>query len=706
MNEVAIKMIRFLALGLFTVALAGPPEAESCGPVFPQAQFHFVAQPPEAELLRGNLGIIRPTYYSRYLFIAYRYLSAIPLSQEETDAFSESSSTGAPSDENMALAQWLDARSQVPDIDPPAGIDVFRRYGQFEVYRNCLDAAFTKAAATLHDRKGQWGIGDPKILDWVRGQDAVFSNCSADGSTPGPLPEGSDRLLRADRQYQIAAARFYAQDYAAAEQGFQAIANDLDSPWHDVAPYLSARALVRHWTIGGDRSKLDEAEQVLRTIQGKWREPAQKLLHHVQAIADPAGRWVELCQELMQPDSSSDFAQNLSDLAQIPHEGARISDQNNDLANWILAFQRHDWQFALGRWRASHSQHWLLASLAAIPKDSPDAPALLDQARGVPVTSPAWTSIASYAIALETARAQSTAARRWADQALSRAQSADRNAFLAERLRLANSWTEFLRFAPRQPVALTVYDTDQNLDQQSTLPMFDSDVTEPMNQEVPLSRWVDAAANRLVPARLQTQIAQAGWVRAVILGRANETRSFASRLVELNPDLSLGMTTLLTETDPDRAHFAAVVLILHNPGLQPVLRSGLGRETPVANLENFRDNWWNIAPPEHPQTQPVTPAETHAWGLPPGDRALGAKEWGKLKDAAPAGPDYLAAETIRWAQAHADDPRIPEALHLSVRAIRFGAGGPRNPAVSRQAFRLLHSRYPKSPWTAQTPYWY
>jgi hypothetical protein len=69
-------------------------------------------------------------------------------------------------------------------------------------------------------------------------------------------------------------------------------------------------------------------------------------------------------------------------------------------------------------------------------------------------------------------------------------------------------------------------------------------------------------------------------------------------------------------------------------------------------------------------------------------------------------PDYLCAQTLSWARAHGDDPRVPEALHLCVRAGHLGMTGPGTGAWSKRAFQLLHSRYPKSDWAAKTKYWY
>ena len=68
---------------------------------------------------------------------------------------------------------------------------------------------------------------------------------------------------------------------------------------------------------------------------------------------------------------------------------------------------------------------------------------------------------------------------------------------------------------------------------------------------------------------------------------------------------------------------------------------------------------------------------------------------------------YLSAAAIAWARAHPSDPRVPEALHLAVRATHFGSSADASTSpYSKEAFDLLHARYPDSPWTKQTKYWY
>jgi hypothetical protein len=87
------------------------------------------------------------------------------------------------------------------------------------------------------------------------------------------------------------------------------------------------------------------------------------------------------------------------------------------------------------------------------------------------------------------------------------------------------------------------------------------------------------------------------------------------------------------------------------------------------------------------------------------DRAEADKELASIASQ-PAAPSWLGQQAIAFAKSHPNDPRVPEALHLVVRATRSGCPDAKPQDVSRQAFALLHSKYPDSPWTKKTPYWY
>jgi hypothetical protein len=86
----------------------------------------------------------------------------------------------------------------------------------------------------------------------------------------------------------------------------------------------------------------------------------------------------------------------------------------------------------------------------------------------------------------------------------------------------------------------------------------------------------------------------------------------------------------------------------------------------------------------------------------------------------PDSASVIGQRVIDYSNAHPDDPNVPEALALTVRATHYACQSPDSypkgkppgdttteyTPVSKAAFELLHKRYPKSPWTIKTPYYY
>ncbi len=246
------------------------------------------------------------------------------------------------------------------------------------------------------------------------------------------------------------------------------------------------------------------------------------------------------------------------------------------------------------------------------------------------------------------------------------------NLFLAERMRLARDWAEFVRYAPRRPVGVSWYDGEAAGAQAGEY--LDRDSAAVMNQYVPLSRLKQAATAKWLPENVRRELGRTAYARGVVLAASPA--------------------------------FADVLNLLRSPGLSPWVRQGFGRQSdPFGNsgvknipgrLDPFRDNWWNPAEPAAAEVPEFLSAA---------ERRRAALEWEKLKRLPPA-VNWLGAQTLAWAVAHPEDPQVPEALHLVVRASHYGPKDEQSGNFSRRAFELLHRRYPTSEWTAKTPYWY
>jgi hypothetical protein len=709
--------MRLLILILLTAILAGPPEAESCGPFLSRAEFSFVERPPETAFAAGKIGILRPTYYRRYLVVAYRYLNGVPLNQGEIAAFGPRQSILVAADQVplSPTEQWVQARGKVPGTAPLNAftLDRFRqpRAQEFDSYANCLDDAFSRAVQTLNARVAAWGVDSSLTKEWLRGEDMVFRDCSQGEEIPPALPSDANALLAADRQYQIAAAQFYSEKYDEAADSFGIIARNANSPWQDLGELMVARTLIREATVGKDPDKLADAQAALERILAnpklrKWSNTATGLRDYVTAIRDPDKAIQQLSNKLIRPESGPDFADALYNFTFLWDRRENTPPAGTALIDWIATFKAHAWKRALDQWRAKRDEAWLIAALSSVPHDDPAVPELLDAAHRVSSKSPAWASVSYYGISLQLARGENEAALKWLDESLAAKAPHDvNNEFLAQRLSLASNWEEFMRYGARVPVAEGGDFTDLPLDGANPAAVFDIDFTAPFNEDVPLKLWINAASNPLLPGSLQAEIAQAGWTRAVLLDQIPEARSLAARWAKLRPPIGIELHAWLNDKDAASARFEAVWLLLHKPGLQPELRDNWGRATPIGKIDDLRDNWWRLGGSAPRLRVPLGLKTGPRNFLSESDRTAGQTEWGRLLESAPMGAAFLCQQVVTWALAHPDDPRVPEALHLAVRTTRY-TNDQNGSSFPKRAFELLHRRYPQSKWTILTPYWY
>jgi hypothetical protein len=750
------------------VALVCSQPVFGCGPFFEQAIFTYSLHPdlPQASFAQGQLGVLQPTYARSYLYAAYRHLSGVGFNADEQQALL------ALWDERLrphtdswqahikaAMQAWYDARARVTGGDPAPAINVFKaleaRNGQwyFHQYVNCSPDAFLTAASTLRERTAQFGADSAEIRDWVRAQDQVFSNCSGTPSIPNPAPPQSPTLLRADRAYQIAAAHFYAGNFATAEQMFRDIADDSSSPWRPIAPYLEARSFLRRGSLVPrydevDSGALAEAERKLDSIlrDGNLRavhQAARRLLAVVRFRLGPDERLHELAQRLMTPNIGQTLKQELWDytllLDQIMDErdAARARQARSDeLTDWMLTFQDKSpsaLAHAVNRWAATAAQPWLVAALAKVGPGHPRLAELLTAAGQVPREAPAFASVEFHRIRLLAASGKRDDARQRLEGLFAQGGSvfppSARNLLLALRMRLARDLEEFLRYAPRTPVAIT-YNIDgrelpADVESNERLklmardrPLFDADSARILNRHMPLGLLREAVHRGILPPHLRRELATAVLVRALLLGEEATLRDLVPVVKDLIPELGPYLDEYRATVNREARAFGGILMILRFPGLKPYVPDNVGRLIPLDQIDNFRDNWWcaisagpssppreadRLSPPLE-QLYPDGPEATLEF-LHPEQTAAAQQELQRLAALGTA-PNYLSQQVTAWGQKASGDSRVAEALHLAVKATRFGCTDADTGKFSKAAFELLHKRYPKSPWAQKTQYWY
>jgi hypothetical protein len=756
-----------LAIGM-AVGLVLSRPALGCGPFFEQAIFTYTLHPdlPLSGFARGQLGVLQPTYARSYLYVAYRYLRGIGFNEAEQKAllalWDERLNPQADVwDPNAsgAVKAWYDARARIAHGGTPPPIDVFKaleaRNGQWylHLYVNCPADAFRTAAHTLTERIAQFGADSAEVREWVRAQDRVFGNCSGTPAIPDPVAPQSSELLRADRAYQVAAAHFYAGNFALAVQLFRDIANDPASPWHQLAPYLVARALLRQGSLvprddAVDAALLTQAEQQLQTILGDhtlqaMHPAAGRLLAVVRFRLAPEARLRELAQQLLTADIEQTLKQDLWDytllLDQVlepPHGASAGQARQDEVTDWILTFQDRSpkaLEHAIDRWLATSSQLWLVAALAKIGAGHPKVPELLAAAAQVPVEAPAFASVAFHRLRLLADLGKPGEARQQLDGLLARDGTmlppSARNLLLALRMKLARDLEEFLTYAPRVPVAITYnidgreLPADLETDERLKLiardrPLFDGDAARVLNRRLPLGTLREAVHRDILPTHLRRQLAMAALVRSLLLGEEDTTRDLLPVVKSFAPELGPYLDEYRAAVNKESRTLAGLFMMLRFPGLKPYVQENVGRLLPLDQIDSYRDNWWcavNAATPYQPrETDRLSPPlellypdnrdDTLVF-LRPGQTIAAQQELQRLAALGTA-PNYLSQQVTAWGQRYDGDSRVPEALHLAVKATRFGCTDADTGKFSKAAFELLHKRYPKSPWAQKTPYWY
>jgi hypothetical protein len=785
-----------LVVILVTSLIVRPSPAFACGPDFTGPNLFASTGPefPYADFARGRLELLQRTYWHEPLYIAYRNLSGKPFTAVELKAFNEPSTEENSASGKNWVDTWKQTRAKVVGKTPESerlynsGYGITRQVdltGMYLEYYNCLDNAFEFAVRTLTKRVEQFGAQSTVVKDWIAAQDQVFENCSGSSgfppkSKPAVVPVAASsadiELVRSDRAYQIAAAHFYAGQYTMAQQEFEAITKDSASPYHQLASYLVARALIRKSSLDTgdnvyDSEALGQAEAKLRAILAdknlpEMDDPAQRLLGFVSIRLHREQRFHELETSLANGGAAKTFRQDLTDYlwlldhqvltktltlppessGQPPRKGVTFDEttrlQGADMTDWILTFQHTGdaaFEHSLERWQQTKSLPWLESALAKVRANNKSAAELSVAAAKIPPDSPAYITLTFHRLRLLEQSGNRDSARQQLDQLLAQRGGAlsrsAKNQFLAMRMKLATSLENFLHFAPRFSNDAEEYPNPPSgtaaTPASESASHFDADASVALTEKLPMRMLAEAAKSSTLPKPLRREVVIAAWTRAILLDQDATARELIPTAQELVPEATYDFGEYSRITDILQLRFAAILAILRNPGFRPFVTAGYSRgnlytvgEPGFNKLDNLHDNWWCALTPT-PENQSyardyyrmfikmssplreIYPEDKFPSPLflTADDRAAAEKEHADL-EAHSAAPNWLGKRAVEWATAHPEDPRVPEALHLVVRAWRYGCPEGSEENYSKAAYDLLHKRYPASEWTKKTPYWF
>jgi len=446
---------------------------QACGPDFAPDVFVRKMRPDNPkEFAAGKLGVLLPTYPRMDLAVAFRYLNGGSLNVTEQRGYKPTYSYLEPewekswdernsSDGNDPVKDWQSIHARYagsgPSVDQQRSVPITNANGftYQSNFENCSAGAFETAVSTAQARAKTWGEKSSELIDWVAGQDAVFANCAGkDLVLPKAAPANASALLRADRAYQSAAAHFYAMQFDAAREGFEAIGHDATSPWHGLARYVAARCLIRqsfNTAKPNDSAEIapfsaesmKKAQILLESLlkekpQGISRIAVQRELDFVRIRTEPLKRLSELSVFLAGPRNDLNYEQHLTDLtwylnvrldSKPVRQDADLDafenmekqehgifpdlQQKQDLfrktytdltelratsalVDWLITFQSpvpEATQHAINKWKETGQLYWLVAAICKADARDPFAAELVKSAENTSPDSPAWESL-------------------------------------------------------------------------------------------------------------------------------------------------------------------------------------------------------------------------------------------------------------------------------------------------------------------------
>jgi hypothetical protein len=372
-----------------------------------------------------------------------------------------------------------------------------------------------------------------------------------------------------------------------------------------------------------------------------------------------------------------------------------------DLTDWLFTYQAEDgFAHAAAKWKETGRLHWLVAALSQAKKDSANLADLFAAADQIKSDSPGFATVKHQQVRLLIETGKRAEAKQKLTEViplLNKYELSTQNDFTSQRMQLADSLDEFLKFAQRRAATFVWSDdanevgsdlkTEKGPSVWKNRTMFDYDSVAVFNQRMPLAVLRQAALDPNLPNHLKKFLVIAVWTRAFLLGNTAVQTEFTQLMNRLAPEFKV----------PDAVSEAnALLAIGRNPTIQIYVPAGMGRGDETTTIDSIRGNWWCV----ESETKADYPAFLNA-----AQRAEAAAEQKKIAGAGESAT-YLARRAVDFANRNMANPNTPEILHLAVRSTRYGCRDNQTLRFSKAAFDILHRQFPKNEWTKKTPYYF
>jgi TolA-binding protein len=419
----------------------------------------------------------------------------------------------------------------------------------------------------------------------------------------------------------------------------------------------------------------------------------------------------------------------------------------DELSDWILTFESEDpaaYEHALRKWRSTHSAAWLVTALTKASASSRSLVNVMRAADRIQPDNPAYASVVYQLVRLRSDLNQPVAARKLLDQVETMKDVlpvSSQNLFREQRMNLASSATEFLKFAPRKPSAFyqhgviarlpdlmqveksfwdaTYYtetkdEYEQNVDKEwrELLPwddryVFDDKTANVLNWHFSAQNLLEAARNPELPDYLRKSLIPVVWTRAVLLDNERVALSAARTAIEIDPDMGAIFTEYVRANSGKLREREALYILAKYPSMSPYVSDGVPALSRSEDMGYFFESAWWCRPNdvEYKDDGTESPLVVQSPAFLSRELLAEAKqERSKLLDIGDASR-WIGVKTLDWAKSSPNDPRIAEVLFIAIKAngsYKYGCNGWEYDEELRDKLEaLLRERYPNSPWVAK-----
>jgi hypothetical protein len=584
---------------------------------------------------------------------------------------------------------------------------------------------------------------------------------------PSTLSKTEPAYWQQWRQYQIAAAYFYSSQYDKSGKMFAEIGYAAGHPMQAWGKYLALRSNLRHAVLIESASLSSPGKEASEEVLQNWGRSKIARFNTLGAeiLGDPALALVHdatratlrsAAYNLIPEDRFEEVSKYLDDYKADPYLDDSLGDwkaladklemgidsdatdqmrQKHAFFDWIQSVKAcSSFPFALTSRSTDEEKHWNKVCLtesadsvrkwkAARVKNSPLAKAwlvsalmnaanpgkdVIAAAQAVPESAPEYLTVQYHLIRIQRGLGETEALKNSAKKLLSSGlQSASaRNLMRRELFAASSSLAEAAKYMGRETVQLVNFDTDEKQDASpSVADQLDGDAIDWLSQRIGLAEMLELAGTGVLDKHVRSSLAGAAWWRAHMLGKPDIANTAAELTGKLVPGLSARAKAFVASTSEyERRHILVVASLLHGLSPNP---SANGLSTEEQKPQDATASAWcsimrDEKKPSSLDARLLEPVGPKVFASGPDEMAKSAEVLGAI----PTATTYVGRDVLDWVKSNPSDKELPWLLYVTVQSTRGGCLDAGNGALSKEAFTVLHKRFPRSAWTANTPVYY